>query len=226
MKKIGFIGAFDKSNLIMYVAKVLRYMEQKVLVVDSTLMQKTKYIVPSISPTKSYVTDFERIDFAIGFKNMTDIASYLGTSEEKLQYDYVLIDIDSEESIKEFEIIDSYRNYFVTAFDMYSLKKGLSILENLKEPLKLTKILYRYELQNDDEEYLDQMSMDYKVIWSDFTIYLPNYDQDTQNIEENQKVYRLRLKRMSSGFQDGIIFIVQDILDEKNAGKVRKSIKE
>ncbi len=226
MKKVGFIGAFDKTNLIMYVAKTLKYMDQKVLVVDSTLLQKTKYIVPSISPTKSYVTDFERIDFAVGFNNMTEISRYLGISEDKLPYDYVLIDIDSDKAIEEFEIIDSYKNYFVTAFDMYSLKKGLSILENLKEPLKLTKVLYRYELQSEDEEYLDQMSMDYKVVWNDFSIYLPNLDEDTQIIEENQKVYRIRLKRMSSGFQDGVIFVVQDILDEKNAGKIKKSIKE
>ena len=65
MKKIGFIGAYDKSDLIIYIAKVLEMLDYNVLVVDSTLVQKTKYIVPSINPTKSYITNFEKIDFAI-----------------------------------------------------------------------------------------------------------------------------------------------------------------
>ena len=65
MKKIGFIGAYDKSDLIIYIAKTLEMLDYNVLVVDSTLLQKTKYIVPSINPTKSYITNFENIDFAI-----------------------------------------------------------------------------------------------------------------------------------------------------------------
>ena len=65
MKKIGFIGAFDKSDLIIHIAKMLEMLNYNVLVVDTTLLEKTKYIVPSINPTKSYITNFENIDFAI-----------------------------------------------------------------------------------------------------------------------------------------------------------------
>lgn len=36
MKKIGFIGAYDKTDLILYVAKVLAEMNQKVLVIAFT----------------------------------------------------------------------------------------------------------------------------------------------------------------------------------------------
>ena len=226
MKKVGFIGAYDKTDLVMYVAKVIRYMDKKVLVVDATLLQKMKYIVPSISPTKSYITNFAGIDFAIGFENMLEVSRYLGVTEDKIPYDYVLMDIDSGKGLEDFELIDSYKNYFVTAFDKYSLKRGLAIFDDIKEPMKLTRVLYRYELQPEDEEYLNQMSIDYKVIWRDFVVYLPNFDEDSQMIEENQKIDRIRIKRMSSGFQDGIVFIAQDILEEKNDGRIKKLIKE
>ena len=92
MKKVGFIGAFDKLNLIMHVAKLLKYMNQRVLVIDTTILQKTKYVVPSISPTRTYITDLEEIDFAVGFENIEQITNYLGIPEEKLPYDYVLVD--------------------------------------------------------------------------------------------------------------------------------------
>ena len=62
MKKIGFIGAYDKTDLIIYVAKILTTLNKKVLVIDSTLNQKARYIVPVINPTKTYITEYEEID--------------------------------------------------------------------------------------------------------------------------------------------------------------------
>ena len=226
MKKIGFIGAFDKSNLIMYVAKTLRYLDKRVIIVDTTQLQKMKYIVPSINPTKTYITELETIDFAVGFKNVQQIEKYMEIDENNMPYDYMLIDIDSEEALEEFDIQSSGNNYFVTGFDMYSLRRGLSIFESLKEPINLTKILCRYELLNEDEDYLNYLSMEYKINWNDFSIYIPCIDEDLQMIEENQKVYKIRMKRLSNEFQEGIMYIVQNILGEKNLGKIKKSIKE
>ena len=40
MKKIGFIGAYDKIDLILYIAKILTVLIQRVLVVDTTNIQK------------------------------------------------------------------------------------------------------------------------------------------------------------------------------------------
>ena len=65
MKKIGFIGAYDKTDMILNVAKIMTTMGHKVLLIDSTLDQKAKYIVPVINPTTSYVTNFEDIDVAV-----------------------------------------------------------------------------------------------------------------------------------------------------------------
>ena len=59
MKKIGFIGAYDKTDLIINMAKIMTVMGNRVLVIDSTIMQKAKYIVPVINPTTSYITNFD-----------------------------------------------------------------------------------------------------------------------------------------------------------------------
>ena len=65
MKTIGFIGAYDKTDLIVYISKILVVLNKKVLVVDSTINQKARYIVPAISPATKYITDFEDIDIAV-----------------------------------------------------------------------------------------------------------------------------------------------------------------
>ena len=129
MKKVGFIGTYDKTDLILNIAKILTTMKKKVIVVDSTLTQKAKYVVPVINPTITYITNFEDIDVAVGFKDETEIKSYLGIAEkEALPYDIMLIDVDDSENIEKFELTSTdAKNYFVTAFDLYSLKRGLEV---------------------------------------------------------------------------------------------------
>ena len=61
MKKIGFIGAYDKTDLILNIAKILTTMEKRILVIDSSINQKAKYVVPAIDPTVSYITSFESL---------------------------------------------------------------------------------------------------------------------------------------------------------------------
>ena len=225
MKKVGFIGACDKANLIMYVAKALTWQKQRVLVIDGTRLQKMKYLVPNINPTGPYLTDFEGIDFAIGFGSIKILEQYLGNDITRMSYDYVLVDVDTSKAIVNFEISDFDKNYFVTTFDMYSLRRGLEILGVLKEPLDLTKVIYRYAIEKEDEEYINYLSMDYKVNWAEVSVYLPNDGSDTQAIEDNQKISRIKIKKLSKEYQKGIMFITQDILQEQDKNKVKRNIR-
>lgn len=127
MKKIGFIGVYDKTDMMLNLAKILTAMGKNVLVVDSTLNQKARYVVPAIDPTVSYITSFEDIDVAVGFESLENIRNYIGTTRE-LSYDIALIDIDNVEKIEKFQMENANINYFVTSFDVYSLKKGLEII--------------------------------------------------------------------------------------------------
>lgn len=117
MKKIGFIGAYDKTDLIVYVAKILVTLNKKVLVVDSTINQKARYIVPAINPTIKYVTDFEDIDIAVGFSNFEEIKAYLGVAEDQeLEYDIVLVDTDDTKGFESFELEDARKKLFCNFF--------------------------------------------------------------------------------------------------------------
>lgn len=228
MKKIGFVGAFDKTNLMMYTAKVLQNMNKKVLVIDGTILQKMRYVVPTISRAKMYITDFEKIDFAVGFQSMEQIIQYLqvGTmSEEVLPYDYILLDVDNRVALKSFYVTNAEKLYFVTGFDMYSLKRGMDIFTNLEEQVKLTKVLYSNNVTREDEEYLNYISLERKIAWDDIAIYCPLLDSDNKIIEENQRVDKIRIKRLSSDYQQAIIYIIQNILGE-SVGTIKRSIIE
>ena len=116
MRKIGFIGCYDKTDLIIYIARILVGAGKKVLVIDSTINQKAKYVVPVIKPTTSYVTDFEGIDVAVGFENYNEIKGYLGMPlHAELDYEIALVDVDNYEGIENFKLLEAEKNYFVTS---------------------------------------------------------------------------------------------------------------
>ena len=226
MKKIGFIGAYDKTDLIIYVSKILETLNQKVLVIDATINQKARYVVPVISPTTEYVTEYEDIDIAVGFSNEESIKRYLGLADDQeMEYDMVLVDTDNYKGFEEFQLKDAQKNYFVTSFDVYSLKKGLEIINNLEEPVSLTKVLFSKEMLKEEDDYLNFLSLGCKVIWNEYRIYFPIENGDLSVIYENQRVAKVKFKKLSVQYKDGLAYIAEEILGDANETRVRKAIK-
>lgn len=221
MKKIGFIGVYDKTDMMLNLAKILTAMGKNVLVVDSTLNQKARYVVPAIDPTVSYITSFEDIDVAVGFESLENIRNYIGTTRE-LSYDIALIDIDNVEKIEKFQMENANINYFVTSFDVYSLKKGVEIIMGVKTPINLTKILYSKDMLKEEDDYLNFLSLGCKVEWNDMRIYFPIENGDLSVLAENQRVQKIKLKKLSVQYKDSLIFIAQQILGEKTDSNIRR----
>ncbi len=226
MKKVGFIGTYDKTDLILNIAKILTTMRKKVIVVDLTLTQKAKYVVPVINPTITYITNFEDIDVAVGFKDETEIKGYLGIAEkEELPYDIMLMDVDDSEMVERFGLTNDTKNYFVTAFDLYSLKRGLEVLSNLKTPMQLTKILFAKEILKEDDDYLNFLSLGYKVMWNEYRIYFPIENGDGTVLAENQRVAKIKFKKLSTQYKDGLVYIVGEILNDVSENQIRRTVK-
>lgn len=227
MRKISFIGCYDKIDLILYIAKILVAMDKKILVIDTTVNQKAKYIVPVIKPTKAYVTEFEKIDVAVGFKNFNELKEYLGlTKSMEMPYDFVLLDIDSYTSIVNFSVNDEGKNYFVTGFDLYTLKKGLEILSGMTEIIHLTKVVFSQNISKEDDDYLNYLSLGYKIVWNEEIVYFPFEYGDASIIAENQRVSKIKFKKLSNQYKEGLIFVAEQILDQGEYLKMKKIFKQ
>lgn len=224
METIGFVGVYDKTDLILNLAKILTCMGKRILIIDSTINQKAKYIVPFINPTTTYVTNFENMDIAVGFKNLEQIKEYLGDMDE-LPYDILLIDIDTNEMMNVYNISKARKNFFVTAFDLYSLKKGMEILSNIEEPISLTKVLFSRDMLKEDDDYLNFLSLEYKIIWSEYKIFFPLENGDLSVIIDNQRAEKIKFKRLSTQYKEGLLMIIQEILKDVSEGSIRKVIK-
>ena len=228
MKTIGFIGAYDKTDLIIYIARILTTMNKRVLVIDTTFLQKAKYIVPAISPAKTYITTYEDIDIAVGFYDYYSIKSYLGISEQaNLDYDYIFIDIDSHECLESFNIQMADKNYFVTGLDVYTLRRGLEILSGLQERLDLTKVLFAKNLSYDEEEYFNFLSLGAKVNWSEETIYFPFEQGDAGVIIQNQMVQKIKFKKLTELYKGSLMYIASELLEsQQEQNELRKVFKQ
>ena len=227
MKKIGFIGAYDKTDLILSISKVLVKAGKKVLLIDSTILQKAKYIATNILPTVNYSTSYEEIDVAIGFKNIKQVKQYIGLEEnEKLEYDVIFIDTDNLEGAMNFEVSTSDKIYYVTSFDGYSLKKGLEIIQGLNFPLKMERIFFSREMLKTEEEYFDYLTLGLKVEWEENKLYflLENGDQSAQM--ENHLVQNIKLKNLSNEYRENVIYLTNEICGDVGERTIRKIVKE
>ena len=172
-----------------------------------------------------------------GFSSWEEIERYLGirfdsneeeeNNEKTSTYDYVLIDIDDNQEIYSFDMFNAQMNYFVTSFDMFSLNKGMRIFQDLNKPLKLTKILFSYDsVTKDEEEYLDSMSIEYSTNWNEYALYFHIFNEDNKVIQENQRLEKIRFKRLTSNFKESLTYTVQDITGIENFAKIKKIMKD
>jgi len=227
MKTIGFIGAFDKIDIMLNIAKILTLTKNKVLVIDATILQKARYIVPVINPTKSYITTFEDIDVAVGFEKIEDIKRYLAiASNEGFEYDNILIDCDNAETFEAYNLKDAEIKYFTTSFGLYSLKRGLEIISQTNQHVVMKKLLFSRYMSNEEDQYLNFLSNNIKIDWVKEKIYFPFEEGDLHINIENQLSEKIKLKELSDEYKEGMMYVCEEILRGKiNFSEIKRIVK-
>ena len=112
-----------------------------------------------------------------------------------------------------------------TSFDNYSLKKGLEVLGGLKNPISLTKVIFSKEILKEEDDYLNFLSLGYKVIWNEYRLYFPIENGDLSVIYENQRVSKIKFKKLSVQYKDSLAYIAEEILANVSESNIRRAIK-
>ena len=77
----------------------------------------------------------------------------------------------------------------------------------------------------EEDDYLYFLSLDYKIIWNDFSVYFPLENGDASTIIENQRVAKIKIKKLSVQYKDALAVIIHDILQDITEAQIRKNIK-
>lgn len=226
LEQIGFIGTYDKKDLLLNIANILVLNGQKVLIVDATLMQRLKYIAPRIGNTNTYVSEYRGIDIALGFMNLGSIAQYLGTPNS-LPYDFVFVDSDNLQTINSFMIPRMQKIYLVTSYEKYELERTMELLKILNLSINITKVVYSPDINDKQEQYFNQLLSKTPVKLLKNKVLIADTSEDRKVTLENQLLSEIRYKHYSSQYKSSLEYITalitENILPQT---EIRKTIKK
>ncbi len=222
MKKVAFVGGYDKIDMVLYVAKILSTLGKKILVVDGTIAQKARYLVPTLTPTLTYITTNDGVDYAIGFDSMEKLRGYIGGNPD---YDFIFFDIDSKSRYRGFELIPEDKHYITTSFDLYSLRKAVEVLKAVEMKTPITKVYFTRTITEDKDRYLRMLLKDCNVALVKDPIIFPTDLADIEAIQKNQRDNIIRYKPLSSKYLTALLYITEDLSGE-SANSIKRAIRD
>ena len=227
MELIAFVGTFDKKDLLLNVAKTLTECGSRVLIVDATLMQRLKYIVPKISNNSiTYISEYLGIDVALGFVNLNGIMQYLGTNNS-LPYDFVLIDTDNIQTMNSFMISRIQKIFVVTSYEQYELKRTVELLKYYNQPIGVVKVVISPDIEDKQEEYFNKLLLtETPVKLNENKVEFADTTADRKVKLQNQLMGDLDFRHYSSTFKDSLEYITSLVAEGRiEQSKIRKVIR-
>ena len=212
MEQIGFLGAYDKKDLLINLATVLTNAGKSVLIVDATSVQRMRYVVPNISTNQSfsYVSEYSKIDVALGFMTLNDIAQYL---KRNLNYDYILIDSDNPQTMNSFGIQGMKKIFFVTSYEQYDMLKGAELLRFVQMPIEVVKVISTTNMNDAEDKLLNSKVANPNIKWSNSRIEFSDLDVDRRAILKNQFSKQITFKSFSKDYKQWLEYLVNIIAD-------------
>ena len=81
------------------------------------------------------------------------------------------------------------------------------------------------DMLKEEDDYLNFLSLGYKIMWNDYRIYFPIENGDLSVLHENQRVAKIRFKKLSVSYKDGLAYLAEEILGNVSEANIRKAIK-
>ena len=92
--------------------------------------------------------------------------------------------------------------------------------------MKLTKVIFSKNASREDNDYLNYLSLGYKIEWSDEIVYFPFEVGDQSVIAQNQRVSKIKFKKLSEQYKEAMIYIVEQILDQNEYAMMKRVFKQ
>ena len=80
-------------------------------------------------------------------------------------------------------------------------------------------------MSKEEDDYLNFLSLGYKVIWNEYILYFPMDMSDFSAIAENQRLAKIKFRKLSIQYKDGLAYIAEEILENVSEANIRKTIK-
>ena len=231
MQVVGMYGYVDKCDAVMSIARVMNIMDKSILVIDATLDDKYKYIVPAISNDEKYITQYSEIDFAVGFKSYSELSEYLTEKNIDLErYSYVFIDIETAEKYEKFVELAVNKSYMFISTNVLSVNKTGELVKKMRElnedkMLEFSKVLYRAYISRASNTYMESKINEYNINWSSEVYDISIDEQDTMASIDSQFSGLIDVRKHTKAYIYMISEFVAKLLGDENSKEIMKQIK-
>ena len=98
-------------------------------------------------------------------------------------------------------------------------------MQDLNKQVSLTRVLFTTNFIGEEDEYLNFLTSGLNIRWEEQKIFMPFDTVDQEVIYENQKISKIKLKKLSNQYREGLQEITNTIDEKINANEIKKAIK-
>lgn len=208
MKQVVFIGAFEKSDILFYIAKLLS-VHHRVAVVDVTSNADYRYAYPKI-PEQTGTQQHDRFDV---IENMT-LEKYEQLKMEEA-YDFVLIDISYKEELQRWPSADQY--FLVTSHDNAVMQRNAELMDAFFQGKSQSDLVPMFKLVQETTKYTEQVINElfekHPIDWKETFVFYPD-ERDLESKHMNQQLSMLHIKRLSGDLKLALQGVLGQVLGQ------------
>lgn len=225
-----FAGICDKSDLLMYLSKILTNAGKRVLLIDAAYEGKYTHCIGKLNPNMS-VTEFAGFDVATGFNDYNEVKDHIKCTGESA-YDYYIMDAEKETFLNQDDWDHAEEKVWVSGFEVAGLMKAARWLEAISEKqrnrgrLTFHRVYLNVIEDLTDDEYIESYLLESAEIqWMNEPVRIP-WDEVTFALKiENEHTGRLRIKPLSKGYKKALMELVQRLTEMENR-QIRRSFRQ
>lgn len=219
MKTWIFAGICDKSELLLYVCKLMSSAGQKVLLVDATEKRKYPLYIGQLDKPLS-VTEFSGFDVASGFSDELGLREHLalaGTLME--QYDVVVFDMEKTDFCPRNSWESAAALVWVSDYEIWTLERGREWLEELLtghlagNPQEFYKVYVRAVEEWFDEGYAEGYFGNLPVRWKEAPVVIPWVETDYALKLKNEHSRKVRSRHLSRIYKRNLCLLLRFLTD-------------
>ncbi|PQP80366.1 hypothetical protein C0Q44_28560 [Paenibacillus sp. PCH8] len=208
MKQVVFIGAFEKSDILFYIAKLLS-IHHRVAVVDVTSNADYRYAYPKI-PEQTGTQQHDRFDV---IENMT-LEKYEQLMIED-SYDFALIDISYKEELQRWPNADQY--FLVTSHDNAVIQRNVELMDYFFQGKSQSDLVPMFKLIQESTKYTEQVINElfemHPIDWKETFVFYPD-ESDLESKHMNQHLSMLHIKKLSGELKSALQGVLGQLLEQ------------
>lgn len=216
MNRVLFLGACDKSDLLIYLSKLFAAAGYKVLLIDATLNGIYQYAVSSMD------------ELTIAEHDGFELANSFIDDEQLEAYDFVLVDMDHP--IQRRELVKDYDEYvLVTNFERRTIVQNQALMDKFfmgryGQTIDFSKVIYHVDCQL-DEAYIDSSLAAFPISWKEPALLIRFDEVDYAVKLDNQFRSRVELNRLSRNYRKMLLELADRIArtDKRTLKKALKN---